>query len=154
MVFIIHCCCPSWYFYQEDEIVFTHYLYGKTFIIFYNKFFSIYNYLFRFFSYSVFNEHLPLAWLRSQKRIFGTKSTPCLCLCLTTAFCFLRNSSSLTLRFAALFDCSARSTKALGRFARLCTFIFSFTSLVGPSGLEPHYKLISRFAREKPLTLS
>ena len=48
-----------------DEIVFYPYLYGKTFwlVSFFtllpnNKFFSIYNYLFRFFcSYSVFNEH-------------------------------------------------------------------------------------------------
>ena len=32
-----------------DEIVFYPYLYGKTFIFTNNKFFSIYNYLFRFF---------------------------------------------------------------------------------------------------------
>ena len=32
--------------------------YGKTYFCFNNKFFSIYNYLFRFFLYSVFNEHV------------------------------------------------------------------------------------------------
>ena len=69
---------------EFDEIVFYPYLYGKTFwlvsfFLYYpnNKFFSIYNYLFRFFLYSVFNEHL--CRLRLLVEMMGFEPmTPCL----------------------------------------------------------------------------
>ena len=51
----LFCLSPLGY-YQASTKLFPL-LYGKTIIIFHNKFFSIYNYLFRFFFlYSVFNE--------------------------------------------------------------------------------------------------
>ena len=64
---LIHCCLSAWYLYQDDEIV-TQYLYGKTLIkILNNKFFSIYNYLFVSYTYSVFNEHFKSSLSRQRK---------------------------------------------------------------------------------------
>ena len=100
-----------------------------------NKFFSIYNYLFRFFFlYSVFNEH----FLEVKK--FERK---CLCLCLAGAFTLRIDSSSLQRCFRISLLRGTRSTKARGRFVRYLAVFPFFTSMVGPSGLEPPTSCLS-----------
>ena len=100
-----------------------------------NKFFSIYNYLFRFFFlYSVFNEH----FLEVKK--FERK---CLCLCLAGAFTLRIDSSSLQRCFRISLLRSTRSTKARGRFVRYLAVFPFITSMVGPSGLEPPTSCLS-----------
>ena len=67
----------------------------------------------------------------------------CLCLCLATSSAFSWTYRPLRFAVSVLFECCARSTKARGRFLRLTAFIFSLTSLVGPSGLEPPTSCLS-----------
>ena len=63
--FIIHCCLSpidfhlhSTKLFSSDDFSSYPLLVRKNLLNIFNKFFSIYNYLFRFFLYSVFNEHL------------------------------------------------------------------------------------------------
>ena len=67
----------------------------------------------------------------------------CLCLCLAVSSAFSWTLRPLHFTVSTPFECSSRSTKARGRFVRLTAFIYSFTSLVGPSGLEPPTSCLS-----------
>ena len=67
----------------------------------------------------------------------------CLCLCLAVSSAFSWTIRPLHFAVTVPLGYSARSTKARGRFVRLTAFIYSLTSLVGPSGLEPPTSCLS-----------
>ena len=161
-----------------DEIVFYPTCTEKPILKFlYNKFFSIYNYLFRFFclfgfQWTVFCELCSLVEMMGfepmtpclQGRCSPNWATPpykwfvvfsvlkevrleshrmCLCLCLAVSSAFSWTIRPLHFAVTVPLGYSARSTKARGRFVRLTAFIYSLTSLVGPSGLEPPTSCLS-----------
>ena len=146
----------------------------------YNKFFSIYNYLFRFFCfYSVFNEQFRELCslggddgIRFSRELRARSSTVAN---VHRKFAlyrfpfesgFVSNSHhTISVTWWRWWDsnpwppaCRAGALPAeLHPHIGFCCFsIFLQTvkvCLVGPSGLEPPLKLISRFTREKPLAL-
>ena len=91
--------------------------------------------------------YTPILMVRSFLRFFKKRDQKlhrmCLCLCLAVSSAFSWTLRPLHFTVSTPFECSSRSTKARGRFVRLTAFIYSFTSLVGPSGLEPPTSCLS-----------